>query len=233
MKPNQVFISYAREDIELAAKLYKDILEAGLTPWFDKESLLPGNKWEIEIEKAIRQSKYFIAILSTKSVSKRGFVQKELKKAINILDEIPEEDIYIIPARIDECQPSHISLNKLHWVDLFPSYEDGLKRILKVLLSRDQELDIPNGNYRVYRRQGSREVKHELIKISLANSNIQIRSPEWSGTGFIEKGKYIGRFKYFRGDSADDTGTHELIWNGIENFMAQLHLTMEFGDLMI
>ena len=44
-----------------------------------------------------------IACLSKNSISKRGYVQKELKEAISVLDEIPEDAIYIIPIRIDGC----------------------------------------------------------------------------------------------------------------------------------
>ena len=213
---NQVFLSYAHEDIDMAFRLFNDLLDAGLKPWFDKAALLPGQRWENEIEKAIKQSQYFIALMSTKSLSKRGFVQKEIKRAIDVLDEIAEEDIYILPVRIDECLPSPAKLNKLQWVDLFPSYETGLEKILNVLLSIDPKLNIQSGNYRVFRKQGNKEVKHELIKITIVKSTMQIFSPEWSGSGFIENEKYIGRFKYFRGDTVDDTGTHELKWTGIE-----------------
>ncbi len=49
----KVFISYAREDIETAGKLYYDLRKAGLEPWMDKIDLLPGQIWKTEVEKAI------------------------------------------------------------------------------------------------------------------------------------------------------------------------------------
>ena len=93
----KVFISYAREDIETARKLYHDLKQAGISPWMDKEDLLPGQNWRVMISKAIQESKYFLAVLSSHSLTKRGFVQKELKMALDILDEFPEDDIFIIP----------------------------------------------------------------------------------------------------------------------------------------
>ncbi len=130
----KVFISYAREDLETAKKLYHDLKRAGISPWMDKQDLLPGQNWQVMISKAIQESKYFLALLSSHSLTKRGFVQKELKMALDILDEFPEDDIFIIPIRIEDCKPEDEKLKYLHWADFFPSYEDGLSQILRVLV---------------------------------------------------------------------------------------------------
>lgn len=130
-----VFISYAREDKEVAQKIYEDLKKNGAAPWIDLENLLPGQNWRIAISQAIKECDFFLAILSSKSVSKRGYVQKELKKALDILDEFPPSRIFIIPVRKDECKPLHEKLQDLHWLDLFPSYNEGLKKILKSLES--------------------------------------------------------------------------------------------------
>jgi hypothetical protein len=76
---------------------------------------------------------FFLALLSSKSVPKIGFVQTELDTALNELRNYPPDQIYIIPARLDECTPKYEMLYELNWVDLFPSYKDGLKKILRVL----------------------------------------------------------------------------------------------------
>ena len=65
-----VFISYAREDSAAAKRLYRDLKDAGLTPWLDNESLLPGQNWELEIRKAIKRSTYFLVVLSSNSADK-------------------------------------------------------------------------------------------------------------------------------------------------------------------
>ena len=126
-----VFISYASEDQNIAQKLFKDLKEVGLMPWIDTEYLLPGQKWRIEIEKAIKNSRYFIAILSNHSTSKRGYVQKELKVAIDCLDEFPESFSFIIPIRIDECIVDHSKLREIQYVNMFPSWSEGLNKIVK------------------------------------------------------------------------------------------------------
>lgn len=85
------------------------------------------------ISQAIKNSSIFLALLSHNSISKRGFVQKELKIAIEVLDEFSPSDIFIIPVRIDEVEPIEEKLSDIQWVDLFSSYNKGLKQILEVI----------------------------------------------------------------------------------------------------
>lgn len=143
-KPLSVFISYAREDGEHAQKLCSELKSLGVDPWLDRDKLLPGQKWRAEIEFAIRKADFFIALLSFNSVGKRGYVQKELRLGIDILEQVPDSDIFLIPARIDGCEPSHESLRELQWVDLFPNWDDGLKKIKAVLNFRIEATKEPH-----------------------------------------------------------------------------------------
>ncbi len=140
MVTGQVFISYAREDLDMAERLFHDLTSNGINAWLDRKKLLPGQRWKTFITKAIHDSSHFLALFSSNSISKRGYFQKELKKALDILDEFSEYEIYFIPARIDDCEPSDEKLGDIHWADLFPSYEHGLNQILQVL---ELEKDIP------------------------------------------------------------------------------------------
>jgi hypothetical protein len=130
----QVFISYAKEDWEKALKLYNSLQnEKGLNPWIDRESLLPGQKWRPAIIDAIRKSRYFIALLSSNSVNKKGYVQRELKQALDILDEYPEWGVFIIPVRLDNCQISDNKLKEIHNVDLSQNWDEAFKKILATI----------------------------------------------------------------------------------------------------
>jgi hypothetical protein len=128
-----VFISYAHEDFEAAQKLYMVLKDAGLKPWLDRESLLPGQKWKPAIKNAIETSRYFIPLLSKHSVEERGYVLRELRVALEILDEFPDKDIFMIPVRLEECKVSEDKLTELHMVDLFPDWEGGLKKALQAM----------------------------------------------------------------------------------------------------
>ncbi len=124
---HRIFLSYAREDEKQVKQLYKDLISADFSPWMDTEDLLPGESWRAGIENAIKHSAIFLACLSLHSVGKRGFIQKEIKYALDVQDEMLESDIYLIPVRLEDCVVPE-RLRDHQWVDLFD--EDGLSRLL-------------------------------------------------------------------------------------------------------
>lgn len=117
----------------MAVKLYDDLRRAGVDPWLDRKKLLPGQNWKRAIKQAMKTSAYIVTLLSTHSVSKQGYVQKELKEALELLEQMPPSDIFIIPVRLDACEPLDERLQELHWVDLFESYAEGVNLILQVV----------------------------------------------------------------------------------------------------
>jgi pSer/pThr/pTyr-binding forkhead associated (FHA) protein len=126
----QIFLSYAREDEKQVKKLYQRLFDAGFKPWMDKKDLLPGERWKSRIPRAIRQSDFFLACLSTCSVTKRGFLQKEINDALDIWQEKLDSDIYLIPVRLEDCEVPE-RLCDFQWVDLFE--EDGWIRLVKAI----------------------------------------------------------------------------------------------------
>lgn len=178
----KIFLSYAHIDLGFAKKIDSDLKRYGLDIWFDKESLLPGQDWEKKIKKAIRESDYFIALLSEKCLSKRGFVHSELKFSFEIVEKYFPSDtgIFIIPVRLDNCKPSdaYERLGRLHWIDVFPEseYFNGLEKILQVVspgtfLLRNQPREVSQADVINVIR------KHDLFEYS--------RNPE--GFGFPHK----------------------------------------------
>lgn len=131
----KIFLSYAHEDIGIAKKIYSDLKRFNLDIWFDNESLLGGQNWKFEINKAIKNSTKFIALLSKESIDKVGYVQKELKIALEMLDNHPLSKTYILPVRIEDCEPMDERLSDLHWIDVFPerNYEKGIHKILRIV----------------------------------------------------------------------------------------------------
>ncbi len=141
----KVFISYAREDYEVARKLYNDLKKAEIDPWLDSENILPGQNWKMVIRRAIKESSYFLALLSSNSM--KGYVQKEIKIALDILDEIPEGELFIIPIHLDNCEPLDERLQNIHRVDLYYSYKSGLKDILKLIGSKSKHREGPEKTF--------------------------------------------------------------------------------------
>ena len=126
-----MFICYAREDLPTATRLHDELARAGIAAWLDKKRLIGGQNWKIEVKKAMRRSRCILALLSSHSVSKIGYAQKELREALEMLEHLPPDRILIIPVRLDECEPAHEQLRDLHWIDLFESYDEGLAKIVQ------------------------------------------------------------------------------------------------------
>lgn len=116
-KTKTIFLSYAREDEQKAVEIYEALKSRGHKPWMDKKKLLGGQDWQSEIRRAIERSQYFIALLSRESVSKRGFVQKEIRFALDVLGEIPPGQIYFIPVRLEPCEVPD-AIRSLQWIDI-------------------------------------------------------------------------------------------------------------------
>ena len=135
---SHVFISYSKEDGEVAAALYQDLAKEGVASWIDTEKLLPGMEWKSAIRRAIREARFFIILLSGHSVSGRGYVQKEIREALEVLDEFPDSEVFIIPARVEPCSVTHQRLADIQWVDLFLSYEEGLRKIIRTIRSVEE-----------------------------------------------------------------------------------------------
>jgi len=113
---DKVFISYAKEDYSFAEKLYNFLSENNFNPWLDKKGILPGQNWDYVIKKSLREANYIILLLSNVSVQKRGYVQREFKLALEYYEEKLEDDIYLIPLKINDCEIPQ-SLSKFQWVE--------------------------------------------------------------------------------------------------------------------
>ncbi len=136
VRPLRVFLSHASEDKPQVRKVYGKLMELGIDAWLDEEELLPGQDWQLEIRRAVRRADIALVFLSKKAVTKAGYVQKELKQALDVADEQPEGAIFLIPVRLEECQVPD-RLRHLHWVDL---YEDqGWDLLLPALEKRAAE----------------------------------------------------------------------------------------------
>jgi formylglycine-generating enzyme required for sulfatase activity len=123
----------------------------GVDAWLDKEKLLPGQDWELEIKKAVRAADVVVVCLS-KQFNQRGFRQKEVRLALDTAMEMPEGEIFIIPARLEECENLE-SLRKWHWVDLFE--EKGYERLVRALHERANRIGVTLRNRRNELKQRS------------------------------------------------------------------------------
>jgi len=135
----RVFLCHSSNDKPAVRELYRRLIADKLDPWLDEEKLLPGQDWQLEIPKAVRNADVVIVCLSQGSVGKAGYVQKEIKCALDVADEQPEGAIFLIPLKLEECKvPDRLS--NRHWVNYYE--ENGHSKLLKALQARAQSLSI-------------------------------------------------------------------------------------------
>jgi outer membrane protein assembly factor BamD (BamD/ComL family) len=132
-RPLKVFLCHASGDKPPVRDLYKRLSEEGVDAWLDKEKLLPGQDWRLEIPRAVQEADVVVVCLSNKSVTKEGYVKKEIKFALDIAEEKPEGAIFLIPARLEDCTVPE-RLSRWHWVDLYE--ENGFIQLLRSLKLR-------------------------------------------------------------------------------------------------
>ncbi len=135
-RPLKVFLCHAHADRDPVRGLYARLIKDGVDAWFDKAKLLPGQDWELEIRKAVREADVVVVCLS-KQFNQAGFRQKEVRLALDTAMEQPEGEIFIIPARLEKCDILE-SLKRWQWVDLFE--KTGYVNLTNVLQLQAQKI---------------------------------------------------------------------------------------------
>lgn len=133
----RIFLCHASEDKTEVRNLYHRLAAIeGFEPWLDEEDLLPGQIWETEIPRALKEAEFILIFFSGNSVAKRGYVQREMKMALDAWEEVPTNTIHTIPVRLDECEIPK-EFRRYHRADLFDPR--GFERLVRALqLGLDQ-----------------------------------------------------------------------------------------------
>ena len=133
----RVFLCHASKDKPKVRILFDRLETEGIDVWLDEEKLLPGQDWQLEIPKAVRNSDIVIILLSKNSVNKEGYIQKEIRIALDIADEKPDGTIFLIPVVLEKCQIPE-RLKKWQYVNLYD--ENGYQKLVLSLNARFSQL---------------------------------------------------------------------------------------------
>jgi len=177
-QPLRVFLCHSTDDKPTVRELYRKLSAEGwMDVWLDEEKLLPGQDWNFEIEKALGESDAVIVSLSTGSVSKEGYIQKELRFVLDIALEKPEGTVFILPVRLDNCERPR-RLRSIQGVDYFPfEYRDeAYKRLIQSLKLRANTLRLKTSQLEATPEKsttlGSHITKNEEPKFLLTEPRI-------------------------------------------------------------
>ncbi|MBI5842092.1 MAG: SUMF1/EgtB/PvdO family nonheme iron enzyme [Chloroflexi bacterium] len=139
----RVFLCHSSNDKPAVRELYQKLrAEPWIQPWLDEEELYPGQDWNLEIEKAVEAADAIIVCLSKGSITKEGYVQRELRIVLDYADYKPEGTLYLMPVRLEECEPPR-RLRPWQYADYFEgNRERALQRLLVSLKRRAESLDL-------------------------------------------------------------------------------------------
>ncbi len=106
-----VFISYSRNDSDLARLLNRKLQSAGKTTWFDQESISKGVDFEKEIYKGINGCNNFVFVISPASINSK-YCEEEVDYAVT-------QNKRIITLLAQETDPNTMpeALRVINWID--------------------------------------------------------------------------------------------------------------------
>ncbi len=128
-KVPRVFISHSSQDKPFARKLTTDLERQNLYVWLDKRELRVGDSIVEKISEGLKETDYFIVILSKASVDSR-WVKTELNAAM--VEEICNKGTVVLPVLIEDCEIPPLLKDRLY-ADFRSDYNSALKVLIEVL----------------------------------------------------------------------------------------------------
>lgn len=171
------FISYSHKDAQIAIAIQNILENNGIRCWIDFRDATPGVDYAASIVHAIKESNFFILVLSKNSISSLH-VLNEVNSAANA-------GAIIIPFKVDESELNESMeyyIGRTHWMDaLTPPLEEHIN----ALIQRIQSMDSAPASASPIKVSGSaskndcRMLKyHDLIQLGYTSASISIQLVE-------------------------------------------------------
>ena len=147
------FISHSSEDTELAEKIQKILVDAGLTLWLDRSALRFGVLLRDELLAALRASRVMV-LLWSKASSKSRWVASEFLSAYHM-------DHFIIPVRLDKTRLPQFLQNTVY-LDIDRSGEQVLENLPRAVR------EAPDAANRFSPVMASQPLEQKLTSLNIA-----------------------------------------------------------------
>jgi TolB-like protein/tetratricopeptide (TPR) repeat protein len=97
-----VFISYASEDAEAAARICEALRAVGIEVWFDRSELRGGDAWDSQIKKEIHDCALFMPLISVHTNERiEGYFRGEWTLATRRLVNRAHDAAFLVPVVVD------------------------------------------------------------------------------------------------------------------------------------
>ncbi len=127
------FLLHSSKDKGFVRKLAADLVANGVKVWIDEQRILVGDSIPEKIAQGLAESDFFLIVVSENSVES-PWVKKELSSAL--IHEIERRKVTVLPIKLDDAKAPDSIKDKLY-ADLTGSYDEGLKRLLQSIKSRE------------------------------------------------------------------------------------------------
>ncbi len=103
-----VFLSYASQDADAAARICDALRAAGVEVWLDKSELRGGDAWDAKIKKHIHECALFIPVISANTNARNeGYFRREWNLATRRLLDMSQDTPFLLPVVIDETREAN------------------------------------------------------------------------------------------------------------------------------
>lgn len=136
----RVFISYAREDGDLASRVFDAVQKAHFEPWLDRESLVGGDDWDRRIEGELEASDFTLVLYTPAFCRKTdSYVNKEVALARHRALKV--RGPFIIPLRTsDIAEADRVDeLREYNEMELRPAgFDEDISKVISTMLREYQ-----------------------------------------------------------------------------------------------
>jgi response regulator of citrate/malate metabolism len=130
-----VFLSYAKEDKNLAMGIRRNLEASAIPVWYAPSTLQVGDEWRTQIDAAIRQATCFVSLISDSYVAS-PFCLEELTQFCHRKLAEPDLPLTIMPVLVgaSESSKNHKLIRPIidnyHYIDMSDRFVDGLTALL-------------------------------------------------------------------------------------------------------
>lgn len=139
--PAAVFLSYAREDTEVARRIADALRAFGVEVWFDQNELRGGDSWDQKIRGQIRGCALFLPVISARTQERaEGYFRREWKLAVDRMQDMATGVAFIVPVVVDATREDEAivpdEFMRVQWTRLdhgvpSPEFVQQVKRLLE------------------------------------------------------------------------------------------------------
>src|SRR5262245_34378906 len=136
-----VFLSYAPQEAEAAARICEALQAAGVKVWLDRGELRGGDAWDAEIKKRIHDCALFIPVISAHTNARaEGYFRGEWNLATRRLLNRAQDAAFLVPVVVDGTRegdarvPDEFLLAQWTWLpggETTPAFAQRVRQLLE------------------------------------------------------------------------------------------------------